>query len=154
MKVIEATFRRLEHQSAEDSKQHRQREHTLEMLQMDKAYLTKQVEFVHEQQRKTQAELEMREGQLTELQRSRNELYEKLMQAESGRARHDEARLHKELAQLQVRRRRATLRARFFFSSALCDYTVHHLSTRLRLMRTWSGSRWRWPRRTSGRPVC
>lgn len=57
-----------------------------------------------EQQRKMQGDLEMREQQVQELQKSRNEMYEKLMEAENSRGRHDEARLHKELAQLQVLR--------------------------------------------------
>ena len=42
--VVEATFKRLELQSVEADKHHRQKEHSVEMLQMDKAYLTKQVE--------------------------------------------------------------------------------------------------------------
>ena len=62
-----------------------------------------QVEFMGEQQRKIQGDLEMREQQVQELQRARNEMYEKLMEAENSKGRHDEARLHKELAQLQVR---------------------------------------------------
>ena len=62
-----------------------------------------QVEFMGEQQRKLQGELEQREQQVQELQRARNEMYEKLMEAENNKGRHDEARLHKELAQLQVR---------------------------------------------------
>ena len=61
-----------------------------------------QVEFMGEQQRKLQGELEQREQQVQELQRARNEMYEKLMEAENSKGRHDEARLHKELAQLQV----------------------------------------------------
>ena len=62
-----------------------------------------QVEFMGEQERKIQGDLEMREQQVQELQRARNEMYEKLMEAENSKGRHDEARLHKELAQLQVR---------------------------------------------------
>ena len=41
--VVEATFKRLELQSVEADKHHRQKEHSVEMLQMDKAYLSKQV---------------------------------------------------------------------------------------------------------------
>ncbi|GAX82397.1 hypothetical protein CEUSTIGMA_g9825.t1 [Chlamydomonas eustigma] len=100
--VVEATFKRMESQFREEEKLHRQRDHSVEMLHMDKAYLTKQVEFMAEQQRKTHSELEMRESQVSELQRTRNEMYEKLVEAENGRARYDEARLHKELAQLQA----------------------------------------------------
>ena len=129
LQVIEATFRRMEQQVTEADKAHRQREHSLEMLQMDKAYLSKQVffmrnvdlplialfrmhssircidfqvEFMEEQQRKLKGDLEMREQQVQELQKTRNDSYEKLMEAENSRGRHDEARLHKELAQLQV----------------------------------------------------
>ncbi len=41
--VVEATFRRFEQHANEADKTHRQKEHSLEMLQMDKAYLSKQV---------------------------------------------------------------------------------------------------------------
>lgn len=56
-----------------------------------------------DQQRKMQGELEMREQQVSELQRSRQELYEKLVTGEHNRGRQDESRLHQELERLQVR---------------------------------------------------
>ena len=100
--VVEASHKRLESQSSDAERAHRQREHAMEMLQMDKAYLTKQAEFMTEGQRKIQGELEMREAQVQELQRARTEMYDRLMAAEGGKVRSDEARLQKELAQLQA----------------------------------------------------
>ena len=41
--VVEATFKRLDAQAREERTAHGQREHGLEMLQMDKAYLSSQV---------------------------------------------------------------------------------------------------------------
>ena len=43
LQVVEATARRAEQQAVEAEKLHRAREHSVEMLHMDKAYLTKQV---------------------------------------------------------------------------------------------------------------
>jgi hypothetical protein len=100
--VVEASHKRLEAHASDAERAHRQREHAMEMLQMDKAYLTKQAEFMAEGQRKLQGELEMREAQVQELQRARTEMYDRLMAAEGGKARSDEARLQKELAQLQA----------------------------------------------------
>ena len=100
--VVEASYKRLEAQSTDAERAHRQKEHAMEMLQMDKAYLSKQVEFMAEGQRKLQGELEMREAQVQELQRARTEMYDRLMAAEGGKVRSDEARLQKELAQLQA----------------------------------------------------
>ncbi|GLC34009.1 hypothetical protein PLESTB_000828200 [Pleodorina starrii] len=101
--VVEATFKKLEAQAARDRSTATQKEHTFEMLMMDKAYLTKQVDFLADQQRKMEAELELREKKITELSRQKSELYEKLMAAETLKGRNEEARLQKELAALQER---------------------------------------------------
>ncbi|GIL63802.1 hypothetical protein Vafri_17794 [Volvox africanus] len=101
--VVEATFKKLETQAAQDRATATQKEHTFEILMMDKAYLTKQVDFLADQQRKLEAELELREKKLTEVTRQKNELFEKLMAAETLRGRNEEVRLQKELAALQER---------------------------------------------------
>ncbi|GFR42699.1 hypothetical protein Agub_g3621 [Astrephomene gubernaculifera] len=101
--VVEATYKKLEAQAAQDRASASQKEHTFEMLMMDKAYLSKQVDFLTDQQRKTEAELELREKKINELSRHKTELFEKLMAAEALKGRHEEARLQKELAALQER---------------------------------------------------
>ncbi|KAG2434529.1 hypothetical protein HYH02_012196 [Chlamydomonas schloesseri] len=101
--VVEATYRKLEQQAAADRLTASQKESTFEMLMMDKAYLSKQVDFLTEQQRKLEAELELREKKINDLSRHKNDLFEKLMAAETLKGRHEEARLQKELAALQER---------------------------------------------------
>ncbi|KXZ51870.1 hypothetical protein GPECTOR_11g306 [Gonium pectorale] len=101
--VLEATYKKLEAQAAADRTTATQKEHTFEMLMMDKAYLTKQVDFLTDQQRKLEAELELREKKINELSRHKSELFEKLMESEALKGRHEEARLQKELAALQER---------------------------------------------------
>ncbi|KAG2423380.1 hypothetical protein HXX76_015346 [Chlamydomonas incerta] len=101
--VVEATYRKLEQQAADDRLTASQKEGTFEMLMMDKAYLSKQVDFLTDQQRKLEAELELREKKINDLSRHKNDLFEKLMAAETLKGRHEEARLQKELAALQER---------------------------------------------------
>ncbi|EFJ42456.1 hypothetical protein VOLCADRAFT_121534 [Volvox carteri f. nagariensis] len=115
--VVEATFKKLESQAAQDRATATQKEHTFEMLMMDKAYLTKQastaapetppspplVDFLADQQRKLEAELELREKKINELSRQKSEMFEKLMTAETLKGRHEDVRLQKELAALQER---------------------------------------------------
>ncbi|KAG2490608.1 hypothetical protein HYH03_011000 [Edaphochlamys debaryana] len=101
--VIEATYRKLESQAHQDRATATQKEHTFEMLMMDKAYLSKQVDFLTDQQRKMEAELELREKKINELSRHKSELFEKLMASEVLKGNREEARLQKELALLQER---------------------------------------------------
>ncbi|GLI65968.1 hypothetical protein VaNZ11_009654 [Volvox africanus] len=101
--VVEATSKKLEMQAAQDRATATQKEHTYEILMMDKAHLTKQVDFLADQQRKLEAELELREKKITEVTRQKNELFEKLMAAETLKGRDAEVRLQKELAALQER---------------------------------------------------
>ena len=122
-----------------------------------------QVEFMGEQQRKLQGELEQREQQVQELQRARNEMYEKLMEAENSKGRHDEACLHKELTQLQVgagRKGGGQGNAEALGEGAVelgrgevptVPVTARPRTCRPRRMPTWSASASRPPRRTSAR---
>lgn len=57
---MEATFKRLETQSHDLQLRDSARNASHEMLAMDKAYLSKQAEFMAEQQRKLELELEAR----------------------------------------------------------------------------------------------
>lgn len=61
-----------------------------------------QVEFLTDANRKLQNELEQRDQRITELQRARQELHDKLVQMDSNRSKQEEARLQKGLSQLQV----------------------------------------------------
>ncbi|KAG1656632.1 hypothetical protein FOA52_008637 [Chlamydomonas sp. UWO 241] len=100
--VAEASLRRLESEHGEAATMHRAREHTVEMLQMDKAYLSKQVEFMEEGSRKLRGEMETKEQQVQELSRKYGELMERLVEERGARGRQDEAKLQQELGRLQA----------------------------------------------------
>ncbi|MEW5310456.1 MAG: hypothetical protein WDW38_002253 [Sanguina aurantia] len=102
LSVVEATFKRMEDQLAESGAAVARREHTLEMLMMDKAYLTQQVDFLAAAQRKLEGDAEVRERKVTDLQRNKIELLDRLMAAEVLQGRNEGSRLHKELGALQA----------------------------------------------------
>ncbi|KAL6754707.1 hypothetical protein V8C86DRAFT_311837 [Haematococcus lacustris] len=102
LQVIEASFKRLEQQHQELRLVAQQREHGHEMLVTDKAYLSKQAEFLAAAQSRLQNEVEVRDAKIAELQRQKQELFDKLVQTESLKNREGDARLQRELAALQA----------------------------------------------------
>ncbi|GFH11390.1 uncharacterized protein HaLaN_06879 [Haematococcus lacustris] len=102
LQVIEASFKRLEQQHQELRLVAQQREHGHEMLVTDKAYLSKQAEFLAAAQSRLQNEVEARDAKIAELQRQKQELFDKLVQTESLKNREGDARLQRELAALQA----------------------------------------------------
>eukprot|EP00798_Chlamydomonas_sp_ICE-L_P006402 gene6402-3016_t len=89
--VVEATYKRLELEHRERETMWSRKEHTLEMLMMDKAYLSKQVDFLTDQLRKLDSDLEGKEQKASthaDLERIR---------VETAEAYEREARLLREL---------------------------------------------------------
>lgn len=80
----EAASKRLQSQLEEADLRERSRENTTELLRMDKAYLTKEVELLSDRLRKTESELSTREEKVAELKKARQELYQKLYETEAA----------------------------------------------------------------------
>lgn len=83
-------------------KNNREREHTLQMLMMDKAYLSKECEALSERERKLEAELDSKGEKVAALKKARQELYDKLLSGEANEAGRYERRLSDEIARIQA----------------------------------------------------
>jgi len=102
LQVVEASFKRMEQAHHEMHLQSQETKHTNEMLVVDKAYLSKQVDFLTDAQRRLQSELEAKDAQISELQSQKREIFDKMVQAETQKVKDEDRRLQKELTQLQA----------------------------------------------------
>ncbi|KAF5840547.1 hypothetical protein DUNSADRAFT_16345 [Dunaliella salina] len=102
LQVVEASFKRMEQAHHKMHLQSQETKHTNEMLVADKAYLSKQVDFLTDAQRRLQTELEAKDAQISELQNQKREIFDKMVQAETQKVKDEDRRLQKELTQLQA----------------------------------------------------
>eukprot|EP00873_Tetraselmis_striata_P020021 jgi/Tetstr1/440285/TSEL_028635.t1 len=98
----EAALKRAQTDIEEIRKNNREREHTLQMLMMDKAYLSKECEALSERERKLEAELDSKGEKVAALKKARQELYDKLLSGEANEAGRYERRLSDEIARIQA----------------------------------------------------
>eukprot|EP00899_Mesostigma_viride_P010340 jgi/Mesvir1/19307/Mv10376-RA.1 len=83
----------------------KEREHAVELLGMDKAYLSKEVLSLTERLRKLEADYERQHDKLREAKRARQELYDKVMAVTDGSKEANEARLQAEISKIQEQAR-------------------------------------------------
>jgi predicted transcriptional regulator len=88
LKAAEMANQRLQGQLEAAASEQKDLQHRHELVLMDKAYLSKQVEGVQDRLQKVEAELEAQQVKVTELKRERQELHQKLYEA--GASRHDQ----------------------------------------------------------------
>ena len=88
LKAAEMANQRMQVQLDAAASEQKELQHRHELVLMDKAYLSKQVEGLEDRLRKTDTELEAQHAKVAELKRARQELHQKLYEA--GASRHDQ----------------------------------------------------------------
>ncbi|KAG0576691.1 hypothetical protein KC19_5G100200 [Ceratodon purpureus] len=81
----------------------KEKDHTLDLLSMDKIYLSKEVHCQAEQVKKLETELERQHEKLREVKRARTELYNKVLADNKDSQTANEQRLQAEISRIQER---------------------------------------------------
>ncbi|KAH8971106.1 hypothetical protein BDL97_02G125000 [Sphagnum fallax] len=80
-----------------------EKDHTLDLLSMDKIYLSREVQSQTEQVKKLESEVERQHQKLREVKHARTELYQKVLTDNKDSQTANEHRLQAELSRMQVR---------------------------------------------------
>jgi len=80
-----------------------EKDHTLDLLSMDKIYLSREVQSQTEQVKKLESEVERQHQKLREVKHARTELYQKVLTDNKDLQTANEHRLQAELSRMQVR---------------------------------------------------